>query len=107
MVVFGRGECEPARDVEASLNPTLIVEILCDISEERDRGEKWLDYEEIASLNTYVLVHGDQPLVEVFTRNADGSAWGITEVEGLDASISLPAIGIEVEMSELYNNIEY
>jgi Uma2 family endonuclease len=106
-VVLGRGEFEPAHDVEALLNPSLIVEILCDISEERDRGEKWLAYKEIETLNTYVLIHQDRPLAEVFDRESDSNTWRITEVAGLEAIISLPAIGIEVPMGELYYDIEF
>ena len=79
---------------------------LSDFTEERDRSEKILAYKEIPSLNTYVLIHQDRPLVEVFTREPDGARWRISEVAGLDAVACLRAVGIEIPMAELYYDTE-
>lgn len=57
---------------EALLNPTVIVEVLSDSTEEYDRGEKFAHYMTIPSLQEYVLVSQDEPKVEVFRRPERG-----------------------------------
>lgn len=54
-------------------NPCLIVEVLSDSTEKRDRSEKLLVYMNISTLRTYLLVAQDKPEVEMFYREPDGS----------------------------------
>lgn len=55
------------------INPTLIVEVLSSTMEAYDRGEKFACYRQIESLREYVLVSQNQPRVECFTRQLDGT----------------------------------
>ncbi len=57
---------------EALLNPTVIVEVLSDSTEEYDRGEKFAHYMTIPSLKEYVLVSQATPKIEVFRRPERG-----------------------------------
>jgi Uma2 family endonuclease len=57
---------------EALLNPTVIVEVLSDSTEDYDRGEKFAHYMTIPSLKEYVLVAQDAPRIEVFRRPERG-----------------------------------
>lgn len=59
---------------EALLNPTVIVEVLSDSTEEYDRGEKFAHYMTIPSLRDYVLVSQDASKIEVF-RRPDRGHW--------------------------------
>jgi Uma2 family endonuclease len=57
---------------EALLNPTVIVEVLSESTEDYDRGEKFAHCMTIPSLREYVLVAQDEPRIEVFRRPERG-----------------------------------
>jgi Uma2 family endonuclease len=57
---------------EALLNPTIVVEVLSESTEQYDRGEKFAHYMRIPSIEAYVLVSQDRPRIEVFRRPARG-----------------------------------
>jgi Uma2 family endonuclease len=60
-------------------NPTLLVEVLSPSTEEDDRGGKWHHYQQIPSLQEYVLVSQSARRVERFRRLAAGT-WEYSEV---------------------------
>lgn len=62
-------------------NPTLLVEVLSQSTEEDDRGAKWLHYQRIPSLKEYVLVSQDTRRIERYQRQPNGS-WDYVEVSG-------------------------
>jgi len=67
--------CDP-RDRENDYfkqHPKLIIEVLSESTEAFDRGTKFRDYGELASLEEYVLVSQEERLVERFSRGEDGS----------------------------------
>ena len=51
-------------------SPCLIVEILSPSTEAIDRGDKFKAYRKFATLQEYVLIQLEQPLVEVFSRES-------------------------------------
>jgi Uma2 family endonuclease len=81
-------------------NPTLILEVLSDTTEMGDRGNKWLHYQRIPSLQEYVLV-SQEPRIEVFRRTSSGT-WEYFEVhEGIVKLASGPAL----DLSTLYADL--
>jgi Uma2 family endonuclease len=86
-VICGPIERDP-EDPNTATNPTIIVEILSDSTEAYDRGDKFVHYRRIASLEAYVLVSQHEPRIEVYRRNADAS-WTLEEARpGADAKIA-------------------
>lgn len=57
---------------EALLNPSVLVEVLLETTEEYDRGEKFAHDMRIPSLREYVLVSQDVVRIEVFRRRQRG-----------------------------------
>jgi Uma2 family endonuclease len=102
--------CEPIefeddkRDVV--LNPVLVVEVLSPSTEAYDRGKKFEHYRRIPSLREYVLVSQEAPHVEHFLRNEDRT-WTLTEVSGLEAKLSLPTLGIEMSLLEIFDKVDF
>jgi Uma2 family endonuclease len=88
------------------LNPTVIVEILSDSREAYDRGKKFAFYRQIPSLREYLLVSQHKPLIEQFIRQESGD-WLLRDVAGLEGKISLPSVGITIEMAEVYYNVRF
>jgi len=88
---------------DSVLNPKVIVEVLSDSTERYDRGEKFAHYRRIDSLQDYVIVSQTEPLVEQFSRQANGTwlyrALGPGEqlvLASLDCSIPVDRVYLKV-----------
>ena len=88
------------------LNPTLIVEVLSKSTEAYDRGKKFDHYRTIPSLREYVLVAQDEPMVQRFLRN-DDDTWTLTAVSGLDQSLRLKSIDVELLLAEIFDRVNF
>jgi Uma2 family endonuclease len=88
------------------LNPLLIVEVLSKSTEAFDRGAKFQAYQGLDSLREYVLVAQDKPAVEQYVRRPDGS-WNYRAVVGLDSSLSLPSVECTLDLSSVYDKVEW
>ena len=85
-------------------DPTVLVEVMSDGSVGRDRVEKWRVYQKLPSLQHYVLVERDKPVIEVFDRAGD--AWFKERmIEGLDAVLDLSTLGITIPLAEIYRDV--
>ncbi len=91
---------------ETATNPTLVFEVLSKSTEGYDRGLKSENYRQIPSLRAYVLVSQVKAHVEIFERQPNGQ-WLFRESNGLDAVLTLHAIGIDLPMSEIYAGVEF
>lgn len=88
------------------LNPVLIIEVLSPSTEAFDRGAKFQAYQTIESLKEYVLVAQDSPTIEQFVRQADGK-WTYTAVTGLESSIVLPSVECTLNLSAVYDKVDF
>jgi Uma2 family endonuclease len=76
-VVCDAAELDP-EDKNAVVNPTLLVEVTSESTEDYDRGEKFDHYKRIPRVREIVFVSHRERAIEVFTRQPDGS-WLRTE----------------------------
>lgn len=86
------------------LNPTLIIEVLSESTEARDRGAKFLHYIQIPSLRDYLLVSQSEPRVEHYERQPDGR-WLLSVVQGLGEQMHLASIGCTLRLAEIYEGV--
>jgi Uma2 family endonuclease len=87
-------------------NPTLIVEVLSESTENYDRGEKFERYCSIPSFSEYLLLSQDTIRAEVFTLvDAENELWKIQRANGSDGKVFLKSVGFELNLGELYQNI--
>lgn len=91
---------------ETCTNPVLLFEVLSPSTELYDRRVKALSYPRIESLRAFALVAQDEPHVELYTRNDDGT-WRFQWYDGLSALISLPMLQIELPLSEIFAGIDF
>ena len=103
-VICGKVEfADDARDV--ILNPTLIVEVSSETTAAFDRGKKFWSYQQINSLQDYLLVSQDETLVEGYKRQGNDS-WLYTKVTGLQGTLALLSIECELALKDVYDNVE-
>jgi Uma2 family endonuclease len=101
-VICGPLEYDPLdRGRETVLNPTLLVEVLSPSTEAYDRGAKFENYQQIVSLREYLLLSQSVARAETFLRQPDNT-WLYTAVTGLETSVRLASLRIEVPLAELY-----
>lgn len=88
--------------------PKLIAEVLSPATEKFDKGEKFEDYQQIESLEEYVLISQDEMRVECRRRVKEGSEEGWkTEVYGAGERVILKSIELEVSIEELYRGVSF
>ena len=86
-------------------SPVVIVEILSHSTRRTDTGEKLRDYLTLPSLLVYLLVEQEEPVVVAHRRSAEGF---VREVyAGMQTVIPLPEVGINLTLSEIYNQVEF
>jgi Uma2 family endonuclease len=85
--------------------PSLVVEVLSPATEARDRGQKSLQYRSCPSIQEYLLISSEFPLVEVFRREKHGF-WTLYTL-GPDDAIELTSLGIRFPLAEVYQNTSF
>lgn len=83
--------------------PKLIVEILSPGTADKDRTNKFKDYQKIPTLQEYLLIHSEQITVEYY-RRGEGKLWLYYPYD-LDDEIFLETIGIRLPIAALYAGI--
>jgi Uma2 family endonuclease len=83
------------------LNPILIVEILSESTAAFDRGKKFQSYQQIESLQEYLLVSQDEHIVEHFLRQ-EHDHWLYTKTSGLEEVIDLPNVKCQLALRDIY-----
>jgi Uma2 family endonuclease len=102
-VVWGDDEfADDEQDV--ILNPTLIVEVSSESTAAFDRGKKFLSYQQIGSLQGYLLVSQDEILVEGYARQGNDT-WLYTRVAGLGGVLTLPSVNCELALKDIYDKV--
>ena len=91
--------------LDVLLNPLVIVEVLSSSTESYDRGAKFVLYQRLPSLQEYVLV-SQVPQVERYARQSDGR-WLYQLVEGLEASVTLEALGVTLPLAEIFDRVTF
>jgi Uma2 family endonuclease len=87
-------------------NPILIAEVLSDSTKDYDRNEKFAAYRTISTFQEYLLIDQYQPHVEQYVKQ-ESNKWLLTEYSGKDAQVILSSIPVEIELADLYENVEF
>jgi Uma2 family endonuclease len=100
-LVCGPIEGDPADPSGATItNPSVLVEVLSTSTEEEDRGNKWMHYQRIPSLQHYVLVSQIPSRIEIFRRLPDGT-WQYRDV----TSGTIDLCGAVIDLASVYANL--
>lgn len=104
-VVIVCGEPEFLDDKEDVVtNPTIIFEILSPNTESYDRGDKFADYQQRASLQEYILVAQDKVSVERYTRQISG-LWLYERLARREDTLILSSVDASLLLDEIYYRV--
>ncbi len=98
--------CDPQDHAASQFieHPTLIVEVPSESTAAFDRGEKFVAYRTLPSLQEYVLVDIQARRVESFRRTAN-TDWLFHEHRPEEADCHFPALGVSVPFAELFEHV--
>jgi Uma2 family endonuclease len=105
LIVCGPPEYAP-ENRDTLINPKVVIEVLSPSTERYDRTTKFRHYKKLPSVMEYVLVAQDEPLIERYVRQQDVS-WGLVDIVGLDASLSLTTVPVVVPLADIYRGVEF
>lgn len=105
MVICGNIQVSE-QDLEAIINPLVVVEVLSKSTGNYDRGDKFYKYRHLSSLKEYILIEQEKPVVESFFKKED-NIWEISRVSGTDQTLLVKSLGVEILLEELYVNVKW
>ncbi|TVQ24619.1 MAG: Uma2 family endonuclease [Leptolyngbya sp. DLM2.Bin15] len=98
--------CDP-RDAETDTYkrfPKLIVEVLSASTEAFDRGDKFISYQALDTLEEYVVINTRHQRVECFRRGADGQ-WLLQYYVPSAARFELQSLQFSATLTALYEDV--
>ena len=92
--------------------PILIAEVLSPSTEARDRGVKQQNYMAIKTLQTYILITPERPIIEIYQRldhtwEYQSIAIANTSFEQEDPLIYITSIDLQFPLSAIYENVDF
>ncbi|MGD9974735.1 MAG: Uma2 family endonuclease [Desulfatirhabdiaceae bacterium] len=87
-------------------NPILIVEVLSPSTESFDRGKKFEYYRTLPSLQEYVMISQDAPLVEAYHKQDDRN-WLFSVSSGREETVVLQSLECEIRLTDIYQHVEF
>ena len=94
----------------AITNPVLIVEVLSDSTENRDRTTKFKYYRSLPSFKEYVLIDQKKPSIQTHVKEVTESGetrWLTYFFDGMEDTLVLHSINVEIPLNEIYLNVEF
>jgi Uma2 family endonuclease len=82
--------------------PRLIIEVLSESTERKDRADKFYAYRRLDSLQESVLVAQEVLRVEVYRRDTN---WDLEVYEAAQADIELRSVGLSLTVAEAYEGL--
>ena len=105
-VVVACGERRYKSDRPASLlNPTVIVEVTSETTEDYDRGKKFLNYQSIPELRDYVLVSHRERRIDHY-RRGDRGEWVVATHAAPEARVALSGFEGAFTVDDVYDGVD-
>jgi len=98
----GRGD----EDAMEASNPVAVFEVLSPSTRQMDLLRKAVEYQDVSSLQHIVFVEPGQASITAY-RRIDGGAWETLELDGQDGVLDLPAVGVELPVAEIYEDVSF
>jgi Uma2 family endonuclease len=86
--------------------PALVAEVLSPSTATIDLGDKAAEYLRLSGLAAYLVLAQDEAKAWVYIRGSDQFP-APQPVSGTDASIGIPALGIDLPLADIYAGIEF
>ncbi len=99
---YGNGRTPFPDSKTVVAEPVVIFEVLSVGIAGDDRTVKLAEYQSLPSVRCYVMLEQDRVFATVITRTDTGWDYALA---GLDGTLAMPEIGVEIPMAELYDGL--
>jgi Uma2 family endonuclease len=93
------------RDSHGVTQPELLIEVSSENSDKTDNTGKVTEYTALYSLQFYIIISQDEPLVRVYSRDAQG--WRFDVFRDLNQTIALKHFDCSLKLSDIYKNVVF
>ncbi len=104
-VVCDEMKFQSLQGIDALVNPILVAEVLSTTTEEADRNQKRVAYQELPSLQIYLLVSQTAHHITKYSRQ--GGFWLREEISGLDSVLQVPDLQCKLLLREIYDGVVF
>ena len=101
--VFVTCEQKDKKNSHYKEHPVFIAEVLSPSTEAYDRGDKFKNYRQLASLQEYWLIDAQTLSVDCFTRQND-DAWILRNYSLAKETSTIPSLNINLSIAEIYED---
>lgn len=105
MVICGPVEFLAGRK-DIVTNPIMIIEVLSPSTASWDFLGKFRLYEQLSSLQEYILIAQDAPQIDVFRRNDEGK-WILSRYDGLEAVVHFQSIEVQIPSASIFQKVDF
>ncbi|MDM9384323.1 Uma2 family endonuclease [Chlorogloeopsis sp. ULAP01] len=85
--------------------PCLIIEVLSPSTEAFDRGDKFSDYQELETLQEYILISQTRKRVDCFRRNCEGR-WVLYSYRG-NQELQFTSVNFSCSLADIYKDVSF
>ena len=87
-------------------NPTLIIEVLSESTEQIDQRRKFIWYSSLPSFREYVLIDSRSLTVLSYFRKATGD-WTIQSLYKREQVLRLHSVDVDIPLAEIYRRVQF
>ncbi|MDE0087782.1 MAG: Uma2 family endonuclease [Candidatus Poribacteria bacterium] len=91
-------------EFDTLINPIVVIEVLSQSTEVYDKGEKFRRYQQLESLQEYILISQDQVQVERYHRQDKNRV--SSEFTSLEDILGLISVEAELSLQQIYRFVE-
>jgi Uma2 family endonuclease len=106
VMVLGKPVSLQAGRTDTVVDPGLIAEVLSPSTQAYDRGDKFLAYRSLQSLQEYLLIDQSRIYVEHYVKTA-AHQWLLTEHTDPAHTLMLNWVECQFQIADLYENVEF
>lgn len=85
--------------------PVMLTEVLSPSSEALDLGDKASEYLQLPSLHAYLVLAQNEAKAWLWQRRDSAFVPGPTVIAGIDRSIAIDALAIDLSLAEIYRDV--
>jgi Uma2 family endonuclease len=86
---------------DSVIEPSIIIEILSESTQNYDRGAKFKLYRDIPTLQEYIMIDSESIAVECFRIN-QSNHWELEEYKDIEQVLAIPSLAISIPISQIY-----
>ena len=104
-VVCGSLQMQP-QVFDTLQNPVVIIEVMSEGTENTDRGYKFFHYQQIPSLQEYILIDSRKQGIEIIRRQANDT-WKFDKLSAAEGKLELNSIGCSLSFDDIYYRVQF